>query len=351
MAHLEAVGGSWVLTNNPPGEASPLEHRTWYHKSNAIIYAALLEAVRDTPVLASEVRGVAEFGNSARLAWDEIHRHFLKTSELTEDSLKSKLISTVPGKTESMRSFLTRLDDLWREFEAHGFEPKEVDFVTQALRALTLPWRNALGELGRRPNRDIPWVACKEELQNEDNRRRISNLSGPDALLPLGWTKKEGGHLHYAAGESGTAAAASTGPAKGKGPGKFKGGGKQERKAGDLDLLVCFCCLKTGHGADKCRNKPANWVLTPEQKAKAMEIRKQRIAQSQKDKASAAAARQVSPRCPLLALGPRALGPNRDVATPCLLATHGVGCGCTTAGVPITLPQTWETSTHYVSPP
>jgi hypothetical protein len=299
LAQLEAVGGSYVLFNDPPPETAPEAERGWYYTTNALVYAELLASVQGIPTLETNVRRAHGFLNSSRVAWRAIKDHFVKLSDTNEDQLKRKLQKLVPGPRESMQSLIARAEELRSEYHAYGLEPVDSDFVTQILSHLTLPWRQGLKDaagrpMGDRPTREIPWEPMCASLLGQDNMRRTSFLDAPDALLPLGFDPKvrEQGKARAGAGDTGAAASAG-GQArpKAKRPQSGKGGGQAR---GDDDPLVCYCCFASGHGCDSCPKKTADWKLTPEAREKANRLRKERGEQRRKDKARASAAQGKS---------------------------------------------------------
>jgi hypothetical protein len=223
------------------------------------------------------------------MAWDDIFHFYSKNSDMTADQLQRELLGMRPGNAESMRSYLSRFEDLRSKFMTFGVQPNDGQFVYQCLGKLTLPWRDGMGMLGQRPTAEIPWDAMRDSLIEQDNRRRVSDTSGADALFPLGWTKKEKGDARMASSDD-------TGNAN-FGGGKTKGGGRPSRfhgkpgGDGKPPILVCFSCLKVGHGVNDCPTKPSGWKFSPEAKEKAMAKREEEIAkraaQSRASKAEA----------------------------------------------------------------
>ena len=300
VAVLDAVGGTHVLRANPPLPTAPEAQRAWYHTTNAIVYNELLSAVRGIPTLESNVRRCQPFQNSSRVAWKVIADFYVHLSETNQETLQKKLHKLIPGASESMQSLIARAEDLRKEFLAYGILPKDEDFVTQILSHLTLPWRDALEDrdgnpMGKRLASQIPWEDLASSLLEQDNRRRNSFLDAPDALLPLGFTRKEQGKGKTATGETGTVASVG-GHAKAKPKGRpwtppaGKEGG-QTRGYDNMNPLVCYCCLKSGHGSNTCPDRKPDWRLTPKRRAEAEKLRKARGEQRRNDKARAAQAR------------------------------------------------------------
>jgi hypothetical protein len=286
-ANLDTVNGTWVLHNDPPPATAGMEVQHWWAQLNRVVFVALLHSVTEIPTLAANVRRARGLNNSARIAWKLIFDHFSRKSEQSEDYLLQELQNMRPGATESMRSYLTRYEDLRAKFLAYDVTPRDDAFVRQVFKTLTMPWRDGVFlACGHRSASDIPWETMCDSLVAQDDLRRVSNTQGPDALLPLGWTKRE----------KDTPRPNKQGAAN-AGGGFPKGGEKgappsDKKKPFKKPVLVCFVCLEVGHMAGDCPKKPAGWKLTPEQKDKAFAKReaevKKRAEQSRASKAAAA---------------------------------------------------------------
>jgi hypothetical protein len=192
-----------------------------------------------------------------------------------------------------MRSYLTRYEDLRAKFLAYDVTPRDDAFVRQVFKTLTKPWRDGVYlACGHYNASDIPWEVMSDSLIAQDDLRRMSNTQGPDALLPLGWTKRE-----KDAPRPNKQGMANAGGGHSKGEGHPKWGGNNappsdKKKPFKKPILVCFCCLEFGHMVGDCPKKPKDWKLTPEQKDKAFAKReaeiKKRAEQSRASKAAAA---------------------------------------------------------------
>jgi hypothetical protein len=268
-AALDAYGGSYVLRHDPPGQSAPREQGEWYYRNNALVYNALLEAVREIPTLGNSVRRCQPSGNSARMAMATITEFFAHTSELTEDKLTRQLMAMSPTHGESMRSFLSRFDDLAGEYADHGLYAPPSQMVSQVFSHLDLTWRDGMGELGRRSLRNISWREFTESLLLQDERRRASNTRLPGAPQPFGWIPGARGKANAASAtevppldqETGTAAPAGAGRPRTRSPGRREG------------VLICYCCLKAGHAANKCPTRTDEWRYTSEAKEQAEAVK------------------------------------------------------------------------------
>jgi len=205
-----------------------------------------------------------------------------------------------------MRSYLSRFEDLRQKFLTYGVVPTKNKFVPQCLTNLSIFWREGMGELGRRRYADIPWHLMCESLLEQDNRRRVSNVHG-EGLLPLGWSKKGEGEGRTAKGQTdqpphshdgaGAANAASQHPhpkGKGKGPARSSSPPKGKGEERDTSWMVCFYCLKQGHGSKDCKSKPEGWKPTPEQVQKAKAKRRE-LNSAKGNKAQGASSNEAGP--------------------------------------------------------
>jgi hypothetical protein len=323
-AHLARAGGVWVLHHDPPPphESEPVQR--WYYNANAVVYAALLDSVRDIPTLGNTVRRFHAFANSAKLAYEAIFDHFARLSELTEDTLLKELQSMKPSTGETMRSYLSRFEDLRIKFMTYGVVPSDTQFVTQCLANLSIFWRDGMGELGRRKNAEIPWHLMCESLLEQDNRRRVCDTHG-EGLLPLGWSKGGGrGESRKSSGvprghspEAGAAHSAGNRPPfkpKGKGPAspsRSRPAPSWGRKPeSDKSTIVCFCCLRAGHTIHECTKKPEGFRVTPEQMAKAFTKREELLA-ARKARGASSRGRSSPPRSSPPRGSPPEAGPSR----------------------------------------
>jgi hypothetical protein len=300
-AQLDTINGTYVLENDPPTMLDSVEKREWFTLINKVVYNALLDVVAEIPILGSTVSRCRRNANSARMAWFEIEDFYTNKTELSEDTLVAKLYGMNPGPTESMRSYLNRYEELRTEYYTHGVTPDDNAFVRRVFATLAMQWRESVYQhVGHRQTDKIAWEVMCEALLHQDGLRRVSNTSGPDALLPLGWTKREkgAGSSRPAQGEYGNA---NAGGGQHKGGGYQKGGGNPNSKGGGKwekpppkPIMVCFCCLKVGHTVHECPDKPKDWKLTDEQKRKAFEKKDAEAAKRAEQSAKAKAAHAES---------------------------------------------------------
>jgi hypothetical protein len=305
-----ARGAEWLLDIPPPLDGASLQVREWYEGVDRIVFNPLFEAVDNERVLADEVGRLQGTWGSSYHAWRAIKKHFVREAPTNRTHLTSKLLKLAPGEKESMESFLNRCEKLREEYESYGLKLKDEDLLVQIFLKLSIQWLVSIG-LSNVKYEDMSWNDVKVRLQLQDTIRRQSNLEASDALMPLGWVKRQGG-AHAAGGstDSGESSPPSTRkakPARSTSPGasaheaggNYKGKGPQvpknswkgkdaakEQPSGKP--LICYHCLKTGHIWHKCKTKPENWEPTEEQKAKAEEIRLKRWEQSQHAKAAQA---------------------------------------------------------------
>jgi len=217
--------------------------------------------------------------------------------------LLSKGEAYEPRDGESMESFLNRGNLLRNEFAEFGLELEDSLLIAQVLRKLSIQWKSRANLDGTQSEYSWPQVA--EALQKEDNDRRQSNTKHPEALLPLGWTRRSGearvassggdpsGEQHSGPkGQASTSADASAAPALAPGKGKAPKGAQPQGERTISAPVVCWHCHKVGHLWGECNTKPTGWKPSGEDRAKAEALReemKRRRQQSQKDKAAHAA--------------------------------------------------------------
>jgi gag-polypeptide of LTR copia-type len=291
-----AYGAEWVLDIDPPTEEEPAELREWYEPVDKMVYAALLKAVSDVPILSDFVRRLQGTWGAGYKAWRTIKKHYVRMADTNRTYLASKLTSMKPKERESMESLLNRFELLREEYDQYGVPLSDELLITQVFSHLSQNWRVNTGLNGKDLSK-MTWGEVKEKLQQEDNIRRQSNTTAEDATLPLGWTKGYAAAKVASAGESDAKDKPAVGlankaggspPSKGKEKPKQGGAPKEVKKQGEGLLFVCYCCKKSGHVWTKCRNKPDGWVPSDEDKAEADRLRAQRIAQSNAARAKSA---------------------------------------------------------------
>lgn len=246
------------------------------------------------------------YGNpsSARLAWLAIKAHFVRLSVNNRTFLLKDMQDLEPREGESMEAFLNRCALLRRKFAEYDLVCDDHLLITQVMSKLSIQWRTRAGLDGSLDA--MSWEQVAIALQTEDNDRRASNTKSPEALLPLGWTRRSGGeprsgasaqvpparpraspHAHVAEGNAAPAMGGSGVP-KGKGP-------KGPNPQGETKIsvpVVCWYCQEIGHLWSECSTKPKGWKPSPGDKDKAEATRnemRRRKKQSLDDKAAHAA--------------------------------------------------------------
>ena len=321
LAALDASRLAGVLGADFPHEGSE-GVKAFYAAANAVVYNALLDAVKDISVLGDVV--VRHYGapSSARLAWLSIKGHYVRLSTNNRTYMLGRLQQLEPLEGESMEAFLNRCAKLQSDFAEYGLQLEDSLLITQVLCKLSVQWKSRAGLDG--PIEELGWpeVACA--LQSEDNARRQSNTKSPEALLPLGWSRRTSAEVYAAGGRPSwkggkaeqlggfapayqprttsppkvSSSPRGGSPPKGAGPKGFmpKGQSPQGERSTSPPAVrvpvVCWCCLEKGHLWSECSSRPQGWKATPEAKAKAEAKRSQireSILQSHKDKALHAA--------------------------------------------------------------
>ena len=293
-AYIKAARAGRVIELDPPGVNESPEWHDWFDHANSVVFAAILATVRGINVLSDVVMRLEGSVGSAKKAWQAVEAHYVRLADTNLTYLTGKVKYLAPKEGETMESFLNRCQSLREEFEAYGLQLQDDQLITQVFMSLSYQWKQSCG-LNRIPASQLSWDYVAEMLQQEDNSRRQSNTNAEDALLPLGWTKKGKGGARVAEvleekplPKSAPAAnAAQGGGWKGKGEATPKGPRNGPK-------IVCYCCFESGHGCGACPKKPEGWTLTPEAKAKADEIMRKRLEQSQNGRAAANAAKAGS---------------------------------------------------------
>lgn len=261
-------------------------------------------AVFDIPVLGDHVCRFDGLKDSAHQAWGTIKAHYIRLAANNRAFLTRKLHELEPRDGESMESFLNRCYVLQDEFASYGLVLNDNELITQVFSKLSFQWRQTCG-FGDVPEGDLSWADVALALQDQDNKRRHSNTKAPDALLPLGWTRKGRTEGH--------AKRASSPPKK---DGIFQKGEKVGGKWGPKEdqrgppLIVCYVCFEVGHGCNKCPKKPEGWKLTSEAREKAALILS-RKKQSFRDKVTARAAKGSNDKGETESLGKSPSGSSR----------------------------------------
>jgi hypothetical protein len=291
---VASVGVDWVLDRPPPNETNSYQVRDWYRGADRVVFASLIRAVREVPILGDTVRRLVDTWGSSHRAWKAIKAHFIRQAETNRTYLAGKLQQLKPGDSESMESFLNRCQNLVEEYGSYGLEMDQAQLKTQVFQCLSHSWI-ITARLSGEEISSLPWNEIKERLQAADNARRQSNTKAEDAFLPLGWGNRHG-NAKVGSGERSVSppkdrgSAAPAGGYKGKkvSPSGPKGssnpgqGGKQGMK-NDF-ILVCYYCKKSGHTVGKCKNKPADWQPSQADKDEADRLRRERMEQSARAK-------------------------------------------------------------------
>lgn len=293
--------------------------------NDALIYAALLMAVEQHPVLYDKVTRAKQgetWGKAAR-AWKEVREYFVRYAETQRSKLERELQNFSLKDGEQMDELLNRLENCRTRWQLYGLVLDDEKLIRRVKELLDYGWQ--LGSVTTVSGEKVTlldldpakgsWEDVSSALRAEDNRRRGANTSVPNAPLPLGWKHKGQGAARVAEGGSsapGTSRASSPPPAHaapavaagGGGGGKGKGRGKEQGKPGpskgkepeggavtkpDPANWTCFACLKKGHGSNECPTKPEGWKWDEEAK--------ERYAKHLKDqKASQKAAKVQHPK-------------------------------------------------------
>jgi hypothetical protein len=298
LAALDAARIASVLQADfPEGESDGIQE--YYRAANAVLFHALLSAVKDIPVLGDGVVRLFGKPSSAREAWLAIKGHFVRLSANNRTFMLKRLQELDPREGESMEAFLGRCAKLQMDFAEYDLVLEDKLLITQVLSRLSIQWKTRAGLDG--PLESLSWADVSSALQTEDNARRQSNTKSPEALLPLGWTRRTTGDALAADGRQKTqGSSSSTGAESGSGAAlKTSGSPKQypprDRSQSPSKVrvpIVCWHCQQMGHLWGDCTSLPSGWKPGPQDKAKAEAAREEmrrRKLQSQKDKAAHAA--------------------------------------------------------------
>jgi hypothetical protein len=302
LAGLDAARLSPVLQADFP-QGEPAGVREYYRAANAVLFHALLSSVKDIPVLGDIVLRLFGGPSSAKEAWGAIKAHFVRLSSNNRTFLLKRLQELEPREGEFMEAFLGRCASLQMDFAEYDLELEDSLLITQVLSKLSIQWKSRAGlDVSFE---SLSWADVSAALQTEDNARRQSNTKSPEALLPLGWTRRIAGEASPALGRqkldqapsesSGFGSAASGGGAamRGFGPPRQQPQGRRNTSPDRVRVpVVCWHCQKVGHLWGECSSLPAGWKPSPEDKAKAEAAReemKRRRLQSHKDKGAHAA--------------------------------------------------------------
>jgi hypothetical protein len=245
--------------------------------------------------------------SSARLAWLSIKSHFVRLSDNNRTFMLKKLQDLEPGVTESMESFLNRCAKLRNDFAEYDLVLEDHLLITQVLSKLSIQWKTRAG-LDGKPYDSLVWEEVALALQGEDNARRQSNTKSPEALLPLGWTRRTAGEARPAAGgcepsgkpshipkgHPSTSSPALAAPAAGR-PAGPRNAPHVANPQGEPKVsvpVVCWHCQNLGHLWPECQVKPEKWRPTAADRAKGEakreELRRRKL-QGEKDRAAHAA--------------------------------------------------------------
>ena len=282
-AQVDASGVEWVLTDDFPAGSDSEAFR--FKQANSVVFAALLVAVRDLPVLGDQIRRLRGGENSARDAWQKIKSHFVRLANTNHTFMLKRLQEFEPRETESMESFLNRGYQLRDDFMSYNLELEDKLLITQVFSKLSYQWKLTAGLSDSGEGKT--WEEVAEALQAQDNARRQSNMKAADALFPLGWTRRSSGEGQ--AKKAGSPPGAKKEGAGGNQP-KPAEGGKKKWNPGKSPRgpLVCFHC-KGEHVWRKCPNLPEGWKPSEEDREKAYALQNKR-GKAARDKGGAWAA-------------------------------------------------------------
>ena len=317
LASLAAAGLTWVVEEEPPYYNIP--RQPLFKVADAVVYFEIVRSIATYSVLKETVLRVQGRYGCARMAWLAVKAHFVHLSHHNKPYLQKKLLQLEPGESESMDSFLNRVEKLRDEYAEYGELLDETLLITHVLGKFPIQWvsRSPLN----RPVDSVRWHEAAAALREEDNARRQSNLDHPEALLPLGWSRRRGrpGPLaSQAAGDArdpgsssrqGSSARERRGSPARSGHGAAARGGQRSRStsparaarrraggsgtAGSLSpLLVCWHCLAEGHAWQDCPTSPQGYKPSRQDRERGFAKREdllKRRAQSQRDRANHAA--------------------------------------------------------------
>lgn len=342
LAITDAAFLSPILQTEFPIEGST-EVQHYYRTGNALVFQALLSSVSGIPVLSDIVLRLYGQPSSAYFSWLAVQRHFVRLSANRQTYLMRRIHELEPRQGEHMEAFLNRCAALQTEFAEYDVPLDESLLITQVLSKLSIQWRTRAGL--DHPIETLTWAIVAEALQAEDNNRRQSNLQSPEALLPLGFTRRsavsEGGarpvQVSVPTQTGGAAPArkvvagshAGQGSSQQGGSGPTSGPGSRtqdrgrsrsrsrtpSRSQGSRPPLVCWHCLRSGHAWEDCPTLPQDWRPTRQDRIEAERLRQERHMQSERDRALAAQSRQASkPVTPTSTRSPSPRGRSRSPA-------------------------------------
>jgi hypothetical protein len=307
LAALDAAQLNPVLLSDFPEDQSAAI-RGYYRTANTVIYHALMTAVQGIHVLGDTVVRLYGMPSSARSAWLAIKAHYVRLSASNRTYLLSTLQKLEPLENETMEAFLGRCAKLQMEFSEYGLVLEDELLITQVLGKLSIQWKSRAGL--DRPLETLSWLEVSSALQTEDNARRQSNTKSPEALLPLGWTRRFSANafpvtdsLESVSADPECGCGQNAYPAgyafRGYGPSRPKPQGERNFDPSQIRVpVVCWHCQQVGHNFNECPNLPAGWKPSPEDKAKGQaareELRRRRL-QAQKDRAAHVARADQSP--------------------------------------------------------
>jgi hypothetical protein len=242
------------------------------------VYAQLLAATREVPVVSDKVRRFAGQSACSHKVWKMLKDHFFRVADTNAILLQGELQQLAPRDKEFMENFLNRVQLLVEKYEDYGLKVPENDLITKVFSNLSITWWNAVGKTGVGDN--LSWEDVKDQLLKEDTRRRQANPTSEDSHLPLGWTRRGQAKAVQGQGESPPPLPAQANQAKGK---DFKGkkpyeGNRErgeEKKEKGKKAVVCFFDLKVGHSWPECRNKPEGWEPSEEDIRKGMDKKRE----------------------------------------------------------------------------
>ena len=129
-ATIDAAQAGIVLLGPCPENALP-EQQAWFRKANKVVFKAIFTAVSKHPVLVSKVQDLIGGPSSAYESWKVIKAYFIRQADTNRPYLQTKLRALQPNPGESMESFLSRCNDLRKEWEAYGIEMPDESLITQ----------------------------------------------------------------------------------------------------------------------------------------------------------------------------------------------------------------------------
>ena len=153
-----------VLDVQPPTPAQSGEVLTWSAHASPAVYHSLLQAVADIPVLVDEVLRLQGAHGCAYLAWRRVRAFYVREASTNLAMLQGRLRRLSPTQGEGMELFLNRCERLRKEYLQYGLESSDTELVVQVFTQLSLPWRQAVAQMGRAEPSGAPLASGQRAL-------------------------------------------------------------------------------------------------------------------------------------------------------------------------------------------